>query len=72
MARMPVSRMGPHQELVRLSTIRAFCGPKIVESPCWKVVQAQLSATDTVAPMRVKKSWKKLAGSHGMWWDYPQ
>ena len=34
--------------------LEAFYGPKIVGSPCRKVVQAQLSATgSTVAPIRV-------------------
>ena len=39
--------------------LRAFYGPKIVGSPCWKVAHTGL------------KSSKNVAGSHNMSWDYP-
>ena len=47
---------------------RAFYCPKIVESPCRKVVQAQLSATGSMAPIRVWKSSKILLARTACRW----
>ena len=53
-AHRSVFRMGPDPAHPRMTydCLRAFYGPKIVGSPCWKVVQA----TGSMLPIRVEKS----------------